>query len=247
MYFLLVKDALTGTESCEILEKLFERLTESEQETDIVELTAEDTYEECISFFLEHRADAVITFDMAGLRTLNGEGESVFNSMYCKVVHVLTKEPWHYPDELLKRMNFQTILVTADKREKEYIERHYENVLQVQVMEKLADLRFFSESGSAEEIKAELNALPEVFRQMAMEIMKRWNRNSILCEEIDWELQRRKIAAAEDERVELCVLLKDIPKYFRIKEGKKMSEPEKAQTLEEVTTSIISLIREGYV
>lgn len=245
MYFLLVKDDLTGAEGCEALEKLFERLTELNQEADIVELSAEDTYEECIPFFLEHRADAVITYDMAGMRTLNREGESVFNSMYCKVVHVLTKEPWYYPDELLKRMNFQTIPVTADKREKEYIERHYENILQVRVMEELTELRFLHAEKKEEEIRKELAGLPEVFRQMADCIIKNWKLGSILCEEVDRELSRRKVSAAEDERIELCALFKEIPAYFRAKEKKKISEQEKAQILEALTTSMISLIREG--
>lgn len=246
MRFILVKDEYTSEAGNRILEALHDSLTSGEEESTIIELSAQDSYEECLPFFLEVGADAVITADMAGFHMLSKEGETVFNSMYCTCVHILTKEPWHYPDELLKRMNFTTLVVTADERQKVYLERHYENVPKVCVMEKLGEGRPFPYE-EPEQIRKRLTLLPGAFAEMAMKIIHGWKKQSMLCDEIDAYLKEKHIPCTEDERVELCALLKDIPLYFQMKQTKR---EEKRKTEADYPSAplimaIISLIREG--
>lgn len=246
MRFVLVKDEYTSETGRKILEALHESLTSMEEESTIIELLGEDSYEECLPFFLELNAEAAVTADMAGFHTLNKEGETVFNSMYCTCVHILTKEPWHYPDELLKRMNFTTCVVTADERQKAYLERHYENIPQVCAMEKLGEGHPFSYE-EPEQIKKRLALLPGAFSEMAAKIMSDWKNNSILCDEIDGYLKKKRIPCTEDERIELCALFKDIPLYFQMKKTKPEEEKAAAEDYpsSSLIMSIISLMREG--
>lgn len=246
MRFVLVKDEYTSEAGKQMLTALHDRLTSMEQESTVAELSADDTYEECLPFFLEQKADAVITADMAGFHTLNKEGETVFNSMYCTCAHILTKEPWHYPDELLKRMNFTSVVVTADKWQQAYLERHYENVPKVCVLENLGEGSPFPYE-EPEQIKKRLSSLPGAFSEMAKKIMNGWKKNSILCDEIDRYLRTKRIPCTEDERIELCALFKDIPLYFQMRERKQAEETtvDAIYSSEPLIMSIISLIREG--
>lgn len=244
MYIVLVKDEKTGEEGRQLLELLYEGLNAAGEEVSMVELSAEDTYEECLPFFLEQPADVVVTADMAGFSTLNAGGETVFNSMYCKCIHILTKEPWYYPDELLKRMNFTASVCVAEEWEKEYIERHYENVPRVVVLHglKRGMQQPFEEP---EQIKRRLSQHPKVFAVMAERIMAGWKEDSVLPEEIDNYLEEYQIPATEDEIVEVCVLLKDIPLYFQMEKRREMEKEKVLQSEEALIISIISLIREG--
>lgn len=243
MYVVLVKDEQTTEEGARILDSLYERLSWDADEVSIVELGETDIYDECLPFFLSLPADVVVTADMAGFRTLNEEKETVFNSMYCKCIHILTREPWYYPNELLRRMNFTGIVATAKEWEREYIERFYENVPKVCVVSGLK--RSYEKTDrTLEEIKRGLDELPQAFSVMAKKIMERFQADSILTKEIDRYLEENKIEATEEERVELNVLLKDIPLYFRLMDGWKKEERSTAQSEAALTTSIMSLIRE---
>lgn len=242
MYVVLVKDEEITKEGARILDSLYEHLSADGDEVSAAELGKTDTYDECLPFFLSLPADVAVTADMAGFRTLSGEKETVFNSMYCKCIHILTREPWYYPNELLRRMNFTGIVVTAEEWEKEYIERFYENVPRVCVAPGLR--RGFEEpEQTLEEIKKNWDGLPRAFSVMANKICSRWKTDSILPKEIDRYLKDNKIEATDEERVELNVLLKDIPLYYRLKNGWEKEESA-AQSETALTRFIISLIRE---
>lgn len=246
MQIILVMDEYTSEIGKALITALHEEFDRLEWESTIAALDKEDTYEECLPFFLAQRAELVITADMAGFHMLDAKGETVYNSMYCRCLHILTQEPWYYPDELLKRMNFTAVVVTAEKWQKAYLERHYENILQVRVIEELKALASTIYEGP-EQIRKRLKALPGAFADMAAELLKSWKRQSVLCNEIDAYLKAHKIPCTEDERIELCVLLKDVPICWQMTEGQKqtaMGEKEN-QPSDSLIRAVISLIREG--
>lgn len=243
MYYVLVKDEQISEKGEALIQLLMKRLTAEKQEVVLAELTKQDSYEECLSFFLGQPAQTVITVDMAGFRTSNEKSDTVYNFMYCRCIHILINEPWFYQEELVKFMNCYTILVVASEWEKRYIERHFENILDVRVVPELKrELSLPSEASKT--VWKRLHTLPKVYAVMAEEICKDWKEQDRLCDRVGQYLAKHKIPAEDGEIEELCALLRDIPAYFYAKKAEKEERKKPPQIDEEAITSIISFTRE---
>lgn len=241
MSIMVITDEHTSKEGRMLAEKLYDKMSVLGWRADQIFMDDSDNYESCLPFFLESSVKAVVTFDMAGFHTVSAEGETFYNSMYCDCIHILTKEPWNYPDELLKRMLFTTVIVVATEREKEYVETYYENVIQVKVIKELESLR--EKELNSEKVDLRIKKMPRGFREAGEEIRKNWNEKSFLPDEIELYLREHNIKASEGEFIELCSLFRDIPLYMRSENKKDIEEEELRRESERVIQGILSLLQ----
>lgn len=241
MNFLFVTDYKTTEIGKILISEMEERMTSAGESCSSVMLEKKDNFAASLPFFLDYPADVVVTADMAGSLAINEQGETVFNSMYCRCYHILTREPWQYHVGLVRRMNFNACVVTAHPFEAAYIERLYENVPDTLVVPELEQTRQMRMEDAAK-IKKRLEQLPKVFEAMAKQLMTEWKPGCILPEEIVRYLQQVKVPWNEEELLGLTVMLKDLPELYKppmpVGTGKN-------QCTEELITSIISLIRAG--
>lgn len=190
----------------------------------------ERNFDVWVSTFLDLKLDTIITFDLAGFNHYNQKKEIIYNFLYCKNIHVLTREPWYYPDELLIRVNFNTVFIVEGEKDADYLNRYYENIPQTNMIletEEYVHMNhlifndkdlFLIDYEPLAEIKKGILELNGGFSTMAFQILNNWEikSNPYLPDEIIRYLKRINCSYKDKELIELSVLMKDIPYYYKI-------------------------------
>lgn len=194
-------------------------------------ISSEKEFEGWRSKLLEISPDIIITIDLAGFDLYDAKKEIAYNFLYCKCIHILTKEPWYYPDELLCRVNFNSTFFVISERDADYMRRYYENIPQIKKLDSFTQLDLMADTcfdredvicadyESLEDIKARLTKLPEGFSTMAIQLWKEWSTDKApyLPDGICSYLNYISCPYKDEEVTEMSVLLKDIPYYYEMK------------------------------
>lgn len=233
--FLLITDDKTTFLGSLMRELFYRELDKKGMEVIKVDFSKEDAYTPCMEAFYSMNPDIILTFDMAGFFLYDERKELIYNSVYCCCIHILTKAPWYYPDQLLRRMNFPTTFYVRSKEEADYLLSCYDNVLDARVMSGAWERGMFSGIflGSShkrsqllignytdpEAFKVTLGNLPEAFKKMGESIWKQWegSKNYYHIKIIDY-LEKANCSYSLEEVIELAVLFRDIPASFEMKD-----------------------------
>lgn len=230
-----------------IRELLYRELDKEGMEVIKVDLSMEDVYTPCMEAFYSMDPDLILTFDMAGFFLYDERKELIYNSIYCYCIHILTKAPWYYPEQLLRRMNFHTTFYVRSREEVDYLLSCYDNVLDVRVMPDVWEEGMFSgillelsekkekiligDYTDPESFKAVFKNLPEAFKKMGESIWKEWehSRKYYHMKIIDY-LEKANCSYSFEEIIELAVLFREIPASYEMKK-RELYVKEKGKTL----------------
>ncbi len=232
---MLVTDEKTTFLGSLIRELLYRELDKEGMEVIKVDLSKEDIYAPCMEAFYLMDPDIILTFDMAGFFLYDERKELIYNSVYSYCIHILTKAPWYYPDQLLRRMNFPTTFYVRSEEEADYLLSCYDNVLDVRVLSNAWEKGLFSgiflESSpkrrqlfigdykDPESFKASLRNLPEAFKKMGESIWKQWERAKDYYHlKIIHYLEKANCSYSMEEVIELAILFRGIPASYEMKE-----------------------------
>lgn len=189
-------------------------------------------FDEYIAYFIEMNPEMIVTLDMAGFFLFNDKKEIIYNYMYCKCIHILTQSPWYYPEQLLRRVNFNTIYYTSCFEDASYLKRYYENLPRVKSLFSCSHLRnferislndtglIFMDYELPEKVEKRIRSLPSGFLTMAERIFREWKCDDTpyLPDKIEQYLKSIQCPYTDEEMTETVFLLKDIPLYFEMQQ-----------------------------
>lgn len=227
----------------QIAEQLKSGLESAGENVYFVTIDDTDSFEECRESFYDFHADCLITFNCAGFHLTDKDGDLLYNYLYCRCFHILTKAPWQYGTDLMKRMNIMTSVVGFDERDKQCMEYYYQNIpCAVSLPGAVPE-----EKGTKEEIRGRIQRMPEVFRKMADELIGLGQKHPELyyTDLLELYLKSKNIPCDNNEFADLLVRLKEVPEYLALETGDTPAD-RSAQPSEGIIAEIMDLIRAGY-
>lgn len=229
------------------------RLSESAEEqadkkdaVSMIQLQGNETFEESFEVISGLEPELVFTFDLAGLWLESEYQTVIYQYLYCKCIHILTKPPWYFPEELTKKMHILSSLVVFSEDQREYVRRFYENVPAVvcwpfeaerEKIRKIQRLFLEEERAGADQ---RFKQLPQSFLILAEKVSRLQSKDSesSLFGRIELALSQMDCPCSEEELTELTVLLRDTDLT-----GYELPQSEEAWKEPLLRTSIIELIR----